>query len=170
MSEEKAVYQTNNLHHLVMGDVARIGDMSGDRFVERVVKEINVMLLEAGVHGIQRRFALAKFKEDMAELYRIKVEELQELTPRERYAAVEPLYASQLFDEEYNDELISVWVDLMVSGDMSVPKKVPAMLGQVIVKSDPEWAKVNLDPSVPEKNMLKNQALLKAVFEKVELL
>jgi len=162
--------QKTALHQLVMGDISRMGGMSGERFVKRVLSEVNHQLLEAGLHGVQRRFALEKFKDDLLAMYEAKSEEIQSLGAAERYQAIQPLYTEQLFDEDINDELISVWLDRMIDGTMTIPKGLPPALGQMLVKSQPEWASLHLDPGNENMDMTRNRGLFINVLSRVGLL
>lgn len=160
----------NTLHQLVMGDVARIGATTEKRFAQRVVEEINHSLLEAGLHGLERRFALEKVRDDLEKAYSVKGEALVGLSSREKYLAIEPPYMHQLLDPEVADELVGVWKERMMDGSLAIPSGLPAALGQWLVRHDREWAEINLEPSDPHRNMLSNQELFIEVLRRCDLI
>lgn len=171
MNTQRAKAKPNNsLHQLVMGDVARIGATSEKRFAKRVVDEINHSLLEVGIHGIERRFALEKVRDDLEQNYSAKHEELVGKNSREKYLIIEPTYMHQLLDPEVADELISVWLERMIDGSLAIPSGLPAALGQWLVRNDREWAEINLEPTDPNRNMLNNRVLFSEVLRRCNLI
>lgn len=157
----------------VMTSIAKMGGVEEKRFAERVIGEINHQLLEAGLTGIQRKFALEKVRDDLEINYHEQLEEdpvFSAKSAKDKYLAIQPPYMHQLLDPEVSDELVSVWVDLMIEKKIPIPKGLPSCLGQWLVNNDSEWAELNLEPLNPKMNMIKNHDLFIRVLEKVELI
>lgn len=159
-----------NLHRLVLSNVGRMGGTSERRFASMVIDELNLQLLEAEQYGIQRRFALEKIRHDLETKYSELGEELIGLSSRDKYRAIQPPYMDQILDPEIGDELISVWVDRMIEGTLAVPQGLPAAMGQWLVRHQPEWASVHLNPDEASMNMLTNHQLFVEVLHRVELI
>lgn len=162
--------EQNNLHQLVMGDVARIGQSTQKRFAKRVVEEINHALLEAGLLGLRRRFILEKIRADLEVNYAEKAEQLEGLSSKEKYALIEPHYLSQMLDGDQANEICDFWLELLEQGEFEVPYGLPAALGQHLVKHDAKWAEEHLKPETEQGNMLTNHALLLGVLKRCELI
>lgn len=164
----------NNLINDVMGTLAENGFFSPEKFVDAALKEISHHLIELGVVGIRRKFALDLVRDDLM----TNIEEViattdkghfQTLGSRQRFEAIKPRYYYQLVDEEVVDDLIDVWVDQVLEAQRPMPERFPATLAMAIREKDKKWAETNLDKNVPEKNFLFNRDLCQLAFEKAGL-
>ena len=143
-------------------------------WIDRTVHELRHLLLEAGVCCIELKVALEKVKTDLEQnLQRARMNEsmkIDELSVKERYSILQPPYMEQLFDESINQELIEVWIEGYLNGDMALPGKLPNILGQMVYHQDPEWAESALEPSQPWGDMRVNPTLRSEVFKRVGLI
>lgn len=161
------------LQNLVAHNISEMTGYSERRFADLVTKELNHQLLEADLHGIQRRFALEKIRHDLELNYQTRGEESPEffgLEASERYHLIQPSYMDQILDPEISDDLISVWVDRMMEGSLDIPRGLPQALGQYLVRHDLEWASKNLNPDNDNLDMTKNRQLFIEVLERTELI
>jgi len=145
-------------------------------WIDRTLVELRHLLLDAGICCIELKLVLEKVRYDLEQnVGSIRHDtaasiHFDSLLPKEKYIAITPGYMNQLFDESMNNELIGVWIDQMLVGEMILPGRLPNILGQLVSHKHKEWANAHLDPSTAEGDIRRNYDLRYEVFNLVGLI
>lgn len=154
----------------VLQEVNEAIGIDSDVFITDVLSEVNIHLIESGIHGHLRQIALEKMRHDLRININNNKGKLKGLKPSRKLQAVKPIYFDAFMDEELAEDVIYVHIDRFVKGVDDIPEKLAKYLGNAMFKAEPKWAELNLDPTIPEKNMIGNTSLFEAVLMKLGVL